>query len=248
MTTVWLAVSSVVRLASASPAWAQATDAGWSYQLTPFVWASGLGGEVGVRNRTVDVGLSFTDILENLDGALMLAGGAWRGPAAVGLEIIYMQLSNQGATPGPLFESAELGAKQLTVELTGRYRLLREPVMAELLAGGRYWRLKSSLDLTAGAAPPVSVSDTKEWLDPLVGVNTVVELGSRWSVQGRGDASGFGVGSDLTWQLLGVFRYLISDSWSVGIGYRYLDVDYDEDGFTYDVTSDGVVLGAEFHP
>jgi hypothetical protein len=178
----------------------------------------------------------------------MLAGGAWRGPLGAGLEIIYMKLSNQGVTPGPLFGSAELESKQLTLELTGRYRVAREPVTAELLAGGRYTRLESSLDLTAGALPAVAVSDTQRWLDPMVGLNTFLELGSRWSLQARGDAAGFEVGAELTWQLLGVLHYRIDDAWSVGVGYRHFDVDYENDGFVYDVTSAGLIVGAGFYP
>ena len=53
---------------------------------------------------------------------------------------------------------------------------------------------------------------------------------------------GFGVGSDLAWQLLGVLGYRLGDTWEVGAGYRYVDTDYDADGFTYDVAASGILV------
>ena len=46
-----------------------------TFHVTPYLWASGLNGEVGVLDRTVDVDLGFADIVENLDGAAMLVRG-----------------------------------------------------------------------------------------------------------------------------------------------------------------------------
>ena len=48
---------------------------------------------------------------------------------------------------------------------------------------------------------------------------------------GQADIGGFGVGSDLTWSLLGTFNYVFTDKWSASLGYKYLSVDYDDDGY-----------------
>jgi hypothetical protein len=218
-----------------------------AYHVTPYLWASGLNGEVGVLDRTVDVDLGFVDIVENLDGAAMLVLGASRGRWGGAFEIIYMKLSNQGATPGPLFTSAELEAKQLLLELTGRYALVSsESTTVDVLAGGRYWRLDNSLELTEGALPAISVSDTKTWFDPIIGIEADWNVGSRWLTRARGDVGGFDVGSELSWQLLGLAGYRLSDAWTVGAGYRHFDVDYTSDGFTYDVASSGFIAGVTY--
>jgi opacity protein-like surface antigen len=156
-------------------------------------------------------------------------------------------LSQQRATPGPLFSSAELEAKQLMLELTGRYRILPpEPVHLEAFLGGRVWRLKNTLDLTQGLLQPFEVSDTQSWFDPVVGLAAVSGLETRWVFQARGDVGGFDVGSELTWQLIGAVGYRFNDSWDVRAGYRYLDVDYTNGGFLYDVATRGFIVGVAY--
>ncbi len=66
----------------------------------------------------------------------------------------------------------------------------------------------------------------------------------------RGDIGGFGVGSDLTWNVAGLLLYdfdLFGMDASVATGYRALYQDF-EDGsgankFAYDVTTQGPILG-----
>jgi opacity protein-like surface antigen len=38
--------------------------------------------------------------------------------------------------------------------------------------------------------------------------------------------------------------YQLSSSWSAFAGYRYLSVDYNKDGFVYDIDQHGPMLGA----
>ena len=54
---------------------------------------------------------------------------------------------------------------------------------------------------------------------------------------------GFGAGSELTWDALGVIGYQFNDSISAVAGYRHLDVDYHDDGFVFDVELSGPVIG-----
>jgi hypothetical protein len=46
---------------------------------------------------------------------------------------------------------------------------------------------------------------------------------------------GFGAGSDVTWDLLGSVGYQWNERFAIVAGYRALGVDYDDDGFVYDV-------------
>jgi hypothetical protein len=57
---------------------------------------------------------------------------------------------------------------------------------------------------------------------------------------------GFGAGSDLTWDVLAAAGYQWNDRFSLVAGYRALGVDYDKDGFVYDVVQHGPILGAVF--
>lgn len=66
----------------------------------------------------------------------------------------------------------------------------------------------------------------------------------------RGDVGGFGVGSDLTWSLVGSIQYHVSRQVSVGGGYRALDIDYTQGSganrSALDVLMHGPLLGAVF--
>jgi hypothetical protein len=83
-TTAGMAAAALaVGLLAGTPAWAQdkaAADA-WRYQLTPYVWMTGLDGSVRPFRGapTVSVNKSFSDILENLDAAAFVNGTARKG-------------------------------------------------------------------------------------------------------------------------------------------------------------------------
>ena len=54
---------------------------------------------------------------------------------------------------------------------------------------------------------------------------------------------GFGVASDLMWDASLNLGYQWTKGFATTIGYRYLDVDYEKNGFLYDVAQDGLILG-----
>jgi len=62
---------------------------------------------------------------------------------------------------------------------------------------------------------------------------------------------GFGVGSEFTWNLVGTLQYHLSRTVSLGVGYRALDIDYEQGSgasrFKFDVLMHGPVPGAVFH-
>jgi hypothetical protein len=69
------------------------------------------------------------------------------------------------------------------------------------------------------------------------------QIDGPWSVTFAGDVGGSGGGSDLTWQLLGTVNHQENDKFTFRAGYRVLSVDYSDDGFVYDITMRGPVVG-----
>ena len=68
-------VGSPVEAEDAAPA-----SAPWQLSLTPYVWALSVKGDVGVGRTEADVDVSFSDILDDLNIAVMLEAGAAQGP------------------------------------------------------------------------------------------------------------------------------------------------------------------------
>jgi opacity protein-like surface antigen len=85
-----------------------------------------------------------------------------------------------------------------------------------------------------------------DWVDPYIGARIQHPVADRWTLVGYGDIGGFGVGSDFAWQAIAGVNYDFSKSVSGKLGYRYLAVDYDKDGFLYEMDSYGAYLGVGF--
>ena len=220
-------------------------EARWQFIVTPYVWASGLKGTVGVRDRTAEVNVTFKKLLEHLEGAFMLPVEARRGRWGIALEVVYVKLEDRSATPGPLFSAARLTASQGIFEGGPRLRVLdTNAVAVDLLAGARWWKLSNTLTLSPGMLPGIELNLDKGWIDPLAGARVFITLSPRLKVQARGDVGGFGVSSDFSWQALGALVYQLNTRFTLRAGYRRIDVDYDDDtGFIYDVRIRGPIVG-----
>ena len=134
----------------------------------------------------------------------------------------------------------------------------------DLLGGARYWNQELDLSFAVDASVDlgklglersgslaVARSGTLEWVDPFVGVRVRHQLAPGKELQFLGDIGGFGVGSDLTWQLFGGYGF---DFWQSNlhgvIGYRALAVDYSQDNGAnknnLDLILHGPVVGLSF--
>jgi hypothetical protein len=228
---------------------AAAPSAGWTFTSTPYVWFAGLQGDLatisGLPPAEVDV--SFSDIIENTDMALMLAAEANRDRWALLLDLVYLSVSGNAETPGPLLGGADFDTKTLFATLGVAYEVIeRGRLRTDVVAGARLWYAETELDLSAGILPAQSAQDEEFWADPIIGVRAYADLGGGFSLASFFDIGGFGVGSDLTWQIAGTAGYRIRDWLWVRAGYRHLKVDYENGGFVYDVKMSGPILGVGF--
>lgn len=124
---------------------------------------------------------------------------------------------------------------------------LRNPPGAEqaltvdLLAGFRWWHLDVDADVrppgAAGAIPYLSLplQSVSSWWDPILGVRVVVPVMPDVSVGVVGDIGGFGIGaaSDFTWGVIGAVSWHLSDSWSLSLAGRAVEVKRHGDVLTY---------------
>lgn len=220
----------------------------WEFQLAPYAWLISLKGDVATLPPlpAVDVDLDFwDDIVDNVNGALMLVGEARKGRYGVILDVVYTDIGGDESTPGPLFSSVELETTSWIVSLGGLYRLIdEESAFLDAVAGLRYWHVETDLKLRGGLAPSQNISYTEDWLDPFVGVKGLTPIGqSRFFLSGVLLLGGFDVGSDFMWDATANLGYQWTERFSTIVGYRYLDVDYDDGDFLYDVALHGPILG-----
>lgn len=213
----------------------------WQYSLAPYIWGAGLDGTTGVGPVTSDIDLSFSDIVETLDGGLLVHFEATRGSWTVLADGIYLDL-------GQDFDRGQADIKQTILELGGAYEVKED---FEVLFGARWSDIDVQIDRVGGLLiPDIRVESSQSWTDPFIGGRWSPEISDRWSFQGRADVGGFGVGSDFTWNAALLLLFEQSERITWGFGYRVLDVDYEDDGtprFVYDAQMPGLLVGVGFN-
>ena len=232
-----------------TPAAAQ-TGGDWRFQITPYVWGVGLGGDLSLGGFTVEIDKSFSDVLRDLDGAFFISGFARRDRLVFMGDLSWSSSSRSGVLPAPAPGLPAQGrVRQTSLTLAGGYRVAATPgATIDLLAGLRHWRLNASA--SAPAVPEVgfpgfAASRSASFTDPIVGARLNVELAPGWSTLLYADMGGAGVGSRFTGQLLATVNYQLSEQAWISAGYRHLVVDYrGSGGFRADMRMSGPLIGA----
>jgi hypothetical protein len=230
------------------PAHAATEGGGWEFQLAPYAWLAGQSGTAATLPPLppADLDIDFyDDILGNINGALMLVGEARKDRLGVVLDLAYNNIEIEDPTPGPFFTLLNSKTKSWIVSVAGFYRLVdNQKGFLDLAGGLRYWSVDSRLTITEGLLPARAISNEEDWFDPIIGFKGSAPLGdSRFFVSGFALIGGFGVGSDFMWDANLNLGYQWTETFSTTIGYRYLDVDYEDGDFLYDVAQDGLILG-----
>ncbi|MGE5789859.1 MAG: hypothetical protein ACM33C_03240 [Syntrophaceae bacterium] len=230
----------------------------WRFEFTPYFFAAGMNGKTGMNRVTADVDVGFDKILENLDSGFMAIFEARKGPWSFVFEGVYFKLKDEKADSwqGPLGNS-NTGTLEATVteqlyQLSVGYRVSDDRVKVDVIGAARMTMLDTSLDLTMTTGSPLlpdgsrSVSMSQSWVDPVIGMRVLVPLAEKWTAVGLADIGGFGIGSDITYQLLAGVNWQFSKIVSAKVGYRYLYQDYENNGFIWDMTAQGFYVGAGF--
>lgn len=212
-----------------------------AFDVSIYGLAIGMSGELGVGPVSADIDIGLDDVLNNFDFGFMGSVRVGYGPWAITAEVLYMGVSgSQGSI------DAELD--QWLVEPIISYRASK---YVEPLVGARYNSLWAELSGPGVLPEPRIASGTQEWWDPIAGANLGLPLGRGFSLNLRGDVGGFGVGSDLTWQVFPYIGWQFARWGSLQLGYRWLYMDYETgtgaSRFEYDILNHGAQLGITFH-
>jgi opacity protein-like surface antigen len=229
-------------------------DDRWQFELTPYLFASGLYGTTGTQSVEADVEMEFDDILEQLEMGLMGTLEMRRGRWGILFDALYFELGGERSSSwqGPLGIGSATGQLDVTTtmqmyQLAAAYRF-GEGVTVDLVGAARYTELDTELNLvvtTGGLLPggTRSLSADESWWDPVVGARVLIPFAQHWAVVLYGDIGGFGVGSDLTYQAIAGVDWQFSKHFAAKAGYRYLHQDLEDGGFVWDMAAHGPYLG-----
>jgi outer membrane receptor protein involved in Fe transport len=229
-----------------SPPAVAPVESGWTFVAAPYFWMPGIKGDIGVgRVGPADFGQIF-DHLDWFPPPFMGAAEARNGRYAAFTDVLYVGLEADGSASGPLSLSASVDLNIVIWTFGGSYRVVDNGTATlDLLAGGRLWYLDTDLSVSS-AIGSADASGSKTWVDPLIGIAGGIGLGNGFGLHAEADIGGFGAAADLDWQVVGTLQYKYNDWVTLDVGYRYLDVEYDKDGFIFDAALSGPIIGARF--
>jgi hypothetical protein len=184
---------------AASPSSSSAGQSDWHITWVPaYLWLSAVDGNLGVLGKTIPVNAGFSDVFDKLNIGYMTALDIRKNRIGVLTDFEYVNLSSDEiSTPfGVLFSSAHTDSRQYILDPEVYGRVYDSPKgYVDTLGGIRYWHLRSNLDLRPGLLPAFNASDSRDWVDPVMGARFRVNLKKGWFAMLKGDAGGFGVGS-----------------------------------------------------
>jgi hypothetical protein len=219
----------------------------WQFQFSPYFWLAGLHGTGGIGNRIAQVDESFSDVFDALNFAFMGTFEARKGKFISLTDLEYVSVSDEKATPGPLFSTVDAGFKTFIFDQEVGYRLLENSekgASLDVMGGARVWRVKMDLEFGAGILPATRTEGSRSWVDAVGGLRGKMALSEKLFLTGKFDLGGGG--SEFTWQVFGGAGYNINPKIALIFGYRVLDVDYDKNNFLFDMNQRGPIVGMGF--
>ena len=221
---------------AASPSWAQQ----WDWKLTPYLWAAGIDGTASVGPLTTETSVSFSDVVDILRGGGLVRLEAQRDRHGFYGDLLYLRLKEENARD-TIGGSIELKLDALIVEGAYFYRV-NETYALE--AGARYWDFETTLR-------PALISEVQranDFVDAFVGFRAEFDVNLNWDILFRGNVGGGG--SDFAAGLQLDFRRRFASGNTLDIGYRALDIDF-EDGSGLlttglDMSMQGLAIGYTF--
>lgn len=219
------------------------TSKNWEFSLAPmYLWAVSINGNQTVKGNKVDLDVPFSDIFDNLNGALTFHfEGVYKQRWGFLTDLNYIVLNPEDSTP---LGNIKVDFTEILFELAGFYRITKGAHTIDGLGGLRYTSMDVDLNLPG---PLPDVDGSKDWIDPFIGLRWQWNFAENWATKLRGDIGGFGVGSDLTWNLVGLVDFKPWEHVSLFGGYRVLYQDYSsgsgDNKFAYDATMHGPILG-----
>lgn len=205
----------------------------WDWSVTPYVWGTGIQGDMALGALARDVDVEFSEIIDVLSGTALFHVEAARGEHILFGDLVWLQLEPDDgiATIGGVAE-AELDST--IIELG--YARDREGLGFEI--GLRYWDLDMEID--PALLPGVAGGDS--WTDVFGGIRNTRELGQSWTMTTRANI-GAG-GTDLSIGLQLDFARELERGNAIVAGFKLLDIDYESTARGRAFLLDAMFLGA----
>jgi hypothetical protein len=221
------------------------------------LWLPGIDGTLGVGAVTQNVSATFIDILDNSNTVFGFGGAAeYRGEKfGAYLSGYWSTVEVDVAGPaGTITNTSDIGlvgfgvlyeVGRWAVDHTATDDLPPRDMTLTLYGGARFTSISIEIDF------PIlpTVSNSRTWVDPMIGAKFTYPFSQNWSMVIGGDIGGFGAASDFAWAALAAISWdfhIKSMPSSLQFGYLAIGDDYTtgsgSDRFEWDTVLHGVMM------
>lgn len=223
-----LLAASIAGCCAALPA--QAAGGDWAQTAVIYGMGAAIDGDATIGDLTVPLDLSMSDVFSALEMGAMAAYRVDNDTWSFMVDATFMGLGGTAKSQRDIVKG-DMDLDQMTLMGTVGRRFT--PTLEGLFSLA-WFDLSTDLKLTTrnpigGAETTRTASVDADWIDPMVGLQYNVPFADDWRFNLRGDIGGFGIGADLSYQVLANVRYQATDTIGVVFGYRLIGFDY-EDG------------------
>lgn len=236
-------------LLSPAPAAAQQPTEGWQFGVTPYIWFSGVSGNVTLpRGTSESFSADFGDIFDDLKFAAMGVFEARNDRFSLLVDLFYVNLQQGFNTPNSI-AVASGSVRTRTTELSGigLYRIVEAPSVSLEIGGGvRAWWVNTQINANSGLLGGRSASSTANLVNGLVAARLGVRLTDKIGLSFYGDVGGFNINSSLTWQAIAAVDWQMTNSLVTSVGWRHIQIDTRNNGTELDLAFSGPFLGLTY--
>lgn len=229
----------------------------WGVELVPYLFLSGLNGDLSMPAISGDfpVDASFGELASNLDAGFaglldvryrrwhLISDNFW-----VRLSTTQsVDITDPSPPPPTISAQTDVDLDSAFGTLAVAYELpLNRSFALDLYTGARWWYVKNEIAFEPESSGPGNPSAfagefTDSWWNGIVGLRWRLPITKKWHVAAYGD---IGAGAaNLDWNVGGNITWYPIHYVGLTAGYRVIGVDYENDGFVYDVRMNGLLLG-----
>jgi hypothetical protein len=213
----------------------------WEFTVAPYLWVTTVQGTTGIGERSSSFDVDYSKLFDLLGrGDLFAAMGffaARKGPITAFVDFAGSMAKDDLEVRRLVPVKVDVDSLFLEFALAWNLLDLGTPgrpghVEGNLHSGFRWNRAFSRLTVDPTQVDlSREVATTQSWVDPLVGGAFTLDVTERISLYFRGDIGGFGAGSKLAWEAMGIFDVYLGmlgkAQTDLLLGYKAYSFDYE---------------------
>ncbi|MHA1989272.1 MAG: hypothetical protein ACW98D_21830 [Promethearchaeota archaeon] len=216
-------------------------------ELTPYLWFGGFNGHLSASSSSplLGVDIKFNDLQNSIEINIPISASVKKGRWGWYGDLFFLRLDKSDRIlAGNRGLRFSFQTDQLSFENSATFYLFKnDTIWGEAMLGARLWYLKYKFDILSLRTGATGITRGKEtWVDPIIGFRTQVNLSRRWYLNFMANAGFTGIGSDETYGLFSTLGFRINKRMAVTTGYKYLTIDYNKQGFIFDLNQKGPYL------